>query len=365
MSERTAEGADPSNDRPLLSFGIELEVLHLFHKNAEIRGALTKASTTEAYPVAFLLLKDSGLPLKSKTAPKKDDDLSKWQIVKDSSLIPMRPEDIGAALTKRCTLLPDITFVDGSDAEKWSNRPMEMVSPKYESISGALKDLQRLTNHLESSESFLTHDRFCGLHVHVGLADDTAFPLKVVQCLAFATIMYEVETDKLHPKHRNNGLHSESNRSMFVIDKSEGASVQYIEGFPWNLAKVKTVRKRIFDCTTLTQLQDLIGQNRQYMYNFSHIAEHMEPLRTIEFRQHDASVDPQEIMHWVVFCRALVVWAYKLAAEAEPLKHLTAWDQKDLAITKLLENLDLPKETQDYYLEKVAILEKLKKEGLN
>ena len=93
---------------------------------------------------------------------------------------------------------------------------MEFVSPKFTSVPEALRQLGIILAALFSHGSTFTVSRSCGLHVYVGRANDSALNLDALQALAFATLMFEQEIDRLHPHSRIYNGYCMSNSLKFT-----------------------------------------------------------------------------------------------------------------------------------------------------
>ena len=143
----------------------------------------------------------------------------------------------------------------------------------------------------------------CGLHVHVGNAEK-GYPLRTLKNFALLVTRFEREIHRLHPDER----------------------VIYPGVRRWCCPPSQLLQPRdpllsgrcIENVKTLEELQSLMNPvyYRNAAYNFLHLAEpggeFLDSYQTIEFRQHAASVDADEILAWVEFTTGMVRYSHHL-----------------------------------------------------
>ncbi len=280
-------------------------------------------------------------------------DYSTWNISSDDSIIALPSSEKAKAL-------------DTKDPNGWDTFGLELISPPHNDISTAKEEVNAILSKLrgtpESPFGILLDDS-CGFHVHVGLPDGEALPIRVLQHIAYILVVYEEQIGLLHdPKRRNRQEEIKSNREAFLaecpepvermVEDEDGNMV--VKKFEPLFTALEEVRRQIFDEVDKADdpyeaLKERVGTERSYIVNFKHINRESGP-RTIEFRQHAASEDPSEIFWWVEFCLGLVrlaMW-YDASAEECPVH-----DWKDrIDIEDLLDAMGMRDAGKEYYRRK-------------
>jgi len=349
-----------------LSFGIEIEAFVVYHKSRRSWPTKGTQMNTEAHDTTFdierRLLRGSGLTFleyenEFDRSEEYKNNTSAWKMDEEFSLTRLTTEQIVQIVTSK---QGELSILAKFSPETWLSGAIEFVSPKYEDIQTAREDLDKLVSHTHTKTSFLLVNDDCGLHVHVGRVDDETLPLRPLQCLAFITVIFEAEIDRLHPSQRHNNVHIESTRKFFQQEVNNKLPIpvsQLVATDNVQLMSVEDIRRNIFQRRDLSSFMVLMGDHeRNYRVNFSNIGSDCDPPRTVEFRQHAGCIDPQVILHWVTFCDALVRWAYQLAEDDECLPDIKSWENtEDISITRLLDSLNLPEPTRAFYLSKIRI----------
>lgn len=281
-------------------------------------------------------------------------DYSKWMVTSDDSIIALEA-------SKKAQALKQFT----NDPEDWDMYGIELVSPPFTSIEEAQKQVSNILDTLRgsaNSEHGILLDESCGLHVHVGLPTNEAFPIKTLQHLAELQIIYEEQISSLHPAHRRNrDKEIESNRVNFRTECSEPVERTVKEGrelvtklFEPLFQPFADVRRQIFDEVVasedpLRKLRELVGDHKAHILNFTN---HEGGPKTVEFRQHAASKDVQEIFWWVKFCLGMVTLAMG-NADSGVMCSVKDWDDK-IDIMDLLAAIGLEKGGVEYYRRKIG-----------
>ncbi|KAI4111704.1 MAG: hypothetical protein LQ338_008351, partial [Usnochroma carphineum] len=263
-------------------------------------------------------------------------------------------------------------------------------------------------------------DAWCGLHVHIGLPPennndkcDEFLSLGMLQHLAYILILYEPALSTLHPRSRRPDAQVDlgSNRDMFypepdygevdwdavslprddrdsgyasdsdrddgdgvVIDfptegKYDAVSQQAEEDLEFELQVQRRARELVFkpDQTVggLCGLMSSGGQKGR-LVNWTYLAGRGEGVgkRTLEFRQHEGSLEAGEVRRWVLFLRALVRWAEGVAKAAEGRREgdegMEAWLEEVcgrgvLGIQELVERMELGEEGREWVRARVEM----------
>ena len=298
--------------------------------------------TTEALKVTETLFEEaassSGNDLPHATIYESKDevvDYKTWSMVRDNSLIAFTNEEKRTQLTKKSSVI-------SQDPTMWDSQGIELVSPTYKlaDLDIAKSTIASLVQSVHTSTSYITTDQTCGLHVHIGLPDDKQMPIKVLQALALLTITYESHLSMLHPLHRSSGsddINSNKNEKFLAEPGIDARDEIERDGKPYeSYAKCfEQVRKLIYEPENASDPYEalaLVMGPRTSFINWKRITGG-DKAATVEFRQHNGTLDADQISHWVQFCAGLVKLAYKYAAEErQVLPSMTSWsDAVDFA----------------------------------
>lgn len=180
---------------------------------------------------------------------------------------------------------------------------IELRSPALPHATASLSQIKEAFELLFSTFDIQVNES-CGLHVHVG-NERKGFPLQTLKNFCILTTMFERELESLHPPSRVGNTYSKSSGALFV-----GVSPSDVE----------KIIKSTYD------LNDLISRvqnnDKRHAYNLLNLRENK---KTIEFRQHEATVNVDDIIRWVELTCSLVEKAHEPA-----MKDYHDLDQTDL-----------------------------------
>lgn len=214
---------------------------------------------------------------------------------------------------------------DGSLRANPNTTPYEIVSPVLTGQDG-LDQIARVCGVLNTLGAVV--NRSCGLHVHIGVSgdlDNTTFFRRLVGL--YKSHMPQIER-VLAPSRRQAG-------NIYCRD-------------------FRTHSDRDLDrCQTVAEVIHLVNgpnerHDRHYKLNLNAYFRH----RTVEFRQHQGTLDPQKATMWTRFC-------LKLVAAAAKTTTLTTSD--DLA--GLLEQIEASPDERAYFLARQTHFETLEAQG--
>ncbi|KAL6720852.1 hypothetical protein ACLMJK_002777 [Lecanora helva] len=272
-----------------------------------------------------------------------------WYLTQDNSLVGVGKEVLGKELSAEGR--------EGEEVERWDNHPVELVSRVLPFTRESLDEIETYLALLRGGETQqqLQHMAFateaCGFHVHVGLPTPTptpgeeeplpTFSLPTLQHLAYILVMYEKPMRALFPSWRREGsknaeLDLMSNLESFLPEEELGEWDDEVDNFETLNARREEddetiseednddekptcptvsfaeARKMIFaPSTTLESLAELMGGTRKSrLVNWTYLLRHNLP-RTIEFRQHEGTLDGEDVRCWINF----VVGVVRLAEE--------------------------------------------------
>jgi hypothetical protein len=169
---------------------------------------------------------------------------------------------------------------------------IEIRSPAYYFCSESLYAVAEVLDLLKSTYCIHIDGNSCGLHVHVG-NENRNFTFQHVRNLHAFLFAFDSQISSLHPPYRQNRYWLKSPRALFH----------------WGLGgqRPPTTKEgilRYLQATDFRQLKQLgaphIGTSA---VNFFHVFEGMgegrETKRTVEFRQHEASLNGATVINWI------------------------------------------------------------------
>jgi hypothetical protein len=305
----------------------------------------------------------------------KQTTFSSWILSAEPNVPGVPPESLSATFTQR--------IGSAAESSKWDSWGVEIISPPYaaKQTSSLESDLHELLQpiHTSPTASLATTSK-CGFHVHIGLPNGSAWPLSVVQHLAYLVLVYEHElltlvdpcrratppSAMLTPDQQEHLAHELiSNRENIAEPDPhhfthDGRRVRFTH---WDLSRV---RAAIFDAedtprsTALEKVCKLLGWNRGHVIAFRPLCapETDGRARTVEFRMQRSTLDPKEVGRWVEFCVGFVRLAWRFAAEDERRGGEQVWGTRcrvgswmeRIAVEDLLGEMGLSGESQEYWL---------------
>ncbi|KAL8834751.1 MAG: hypothetical protein Q9170_003628, partial [Blastenia crenularia] len=132
-------------------------------------------------------------------------DFETWYLMNDTSLVGFNREDLTARLLG--------SNVPASELENWDSAPVELVSRVLSLDSpDSYTEMEMMLSRIRGGGLEQRYKAFisqhCGLHIHIGFptfsSSDKNF-LRLLQHLAYITVIYEPVLSSLHPKERRPG----------------------------------------------------------------------------------------------------------------------------------------------------------------
>lgn len=162
---------------------------------------------------------------------------------------------------------------DASICEEQGTVGFELVSPPLRGVKG-LEEIRKVCQALQQIGCRV--NRSCGLHVHHDVSD---YNVEAFKNLYAIYIRYEAAIDEL------------------VSESRRGQRNRYCNslGGEFGLARIRSVRQ-------MDQLLSEAFPNRYMKLNCQSYAIH----GTVEFRQHQGTIDEEKIVAWVVFTQMMV-----------------------------------------------------------
>ena len=194
---------------------------------------------------------------------------------------------------------PSIVIQDGPSVKGgFLECDIEIKSPAMRFCRQALHRIRKVVELINRSFDTSLNDS-CGFHVHIGNRKKS-FPLQTLKHLCMLTAMFEHQLNSLHPAHRFGNLHA------------KGPSAVFRGQNPWATLMM------IQECKTKGELVLLYADNegrvdRCFAYNLGPVV--TSPNKTIEFRQHEGTLDLAKIVKWIKVAARMVVAMHETSTE--------------------------------------------------
>ncbi|KAI9793596.1 MAG: hypothetical protein M1833_000741 [Piccolia ochrophora] len=269
-------------------------------------------------------------------------DYGKWTVTQDTSI---EPDDETAFDYYECQCVELISPIYWLHGSHWRDHFRAIFSPNKR---GATRD----------PEMYLEVNTSAHLHVHVGLAD-RGLSFRTIRNLAILVIIFEKEVDKVLADHMGYVNETTWAKSHVHNPAFKGRS---LEGKCLEIWKCKRTQEIIDTmCPIPPNVPDENDPSwrRLYKYNFMSLA---SSKRTIEFRQHEGTLNAEEMVHWVQFVTSLVGLAH--AIEDDDLKSLILHNTLEsglpvnisdlLVFLHVISDAPLPLDTVTFFARKAA-----------
>jgi hypothetical protein len=276
------------------------------------------------------MLHEAGFPV-NRSHPD-EEDVSNWQIGEDGSI--NRP---------------------GETSYHWTG--VEVKSPALAFNEQNLKAVEEVCN-LITKNYVVNVNRTCGLHIHVSAGLETNFRLETMQnlfaiCWAFET----PQLDSLHPPNRQNSYYARSTRNDSIFTdlwwKQYGQLPTLAQGV------VELLKKD--DLLELITAVCYVWKGKTMRYNPLNMFKLLDktergrlfrnPPRTIEFRQHEGTLEPERIRAWITTVVGIINFAD--TTDQDSLKQLFRKAEDDeWTVIDLFRSMHLG-EQADYYQDKL------------
>lgn len=191
---------------------------------------------------------------------------------------------------------------------------IEITSPAFSYTNKSIRKISDFLRVLKRSFNCRVSSR-CGFHVHIGsyttnLYRSQGFSLETIHRLLEILARFERPINRIHPPHRiegNDYCRPLSNKHAFITPNYTWPEPHE----KWSPSNPQLIMDDIATLDTLLVLDTALG-GKDTAYNFSNLltveegSEQDPPINTIEFRQHQCTVDFCAIVHWVEVVVSLV-----------------------------------------------------------
>ena len=182
---------------------------------------------------------------------------------------------------------------------------------------------------------FVFTNSSCGLHVHVGNRS-LGFPRQTLKTFAQMVLVFERQLESLHPIHRINNVHCLSPGSNFLT-RDLTKNVRLIQ-------QAQSTAAIVYQMSCKAE-----GHRRGFAYNMSNLRdEEVMPKPTIEFRQHEGTIDMTAIAAWVGLVCGLVEVCHWMSREDAEAVLAEGIRNKYITVVDFLTQLGMS-DVADYY----------------
>ncbi|KAF8249687.1 hypothetical protein K440DRAFT_660141 [Wilcoxina mikolae CBS 423.85] len=274
-----------------LTFGIEVEMITCY-LTPQVKERCTPPQETIRPKVAELLSL-SGFPAQQVGRPYSPEvalipDYHKWSVGYDMS-IDYQTQDIYPLLTSTSQSMSQIIHSD-----------LEIATPilHFNSSKPWAGELANVLQLLNTGDFRSAVNKTCGIHVHVGYSNPSGshFPLEVIKKVAAVMILAEPALDKFHP---------ESRRGQRPFNET----IRYLPHIAY--MSDAAVFDLIFSAQSIAHIQQHTSRDRPHKFAVVSVGEK----KTLEFRQHEGTLDVGVIRMWVGFVTRLVYEAANMSSE--------------------------------------------------
>lgn len=179
---------------------------------------------------------------------------------------------------------------------------VSIKSPASPLSQQAFSEIEDVLDTLSSiADLELIFDTSCGLHVHIGY-ESAGFPLQTLKNISIITTIFEAQFSSLHPPERVLNNEYIKRQSAAFAGKS-----------PWDIA-MEIQLCQSTDALVGLWMKGNGESDKNLACNFLHLVNE-QGFKTIEFRQHKATMEVGEICKWVELTTALVRYAHEVPFE--------------------------------------------------
>lgn len=230
-------------------------------------------------------------------------------------------------------------YVDGDDNihSKVTRSSVELISRVLQVGNEGFQEVRKVVGLIRAKFDVLVN-RTTGLHVHVGNGSE-GFNDQCIQNLAQLVTVFQHQIDSIHPDSRLEEYYAMPPSSNPYLNISKG---------PFAAAGAIQMDDR----QTVVVMNP--GNDRSMAYNFTNLADPSSgSKRTIEFRQHQGSVNAGQIVAWAEFVTALVSYCHSIPPERFLKLMLTFATDKDFSVLHLMQIIGKP-HLVDFYRDKLV-----------
>ncbi|KAK8064967.1 hypothetical protein PG997_011714 [Apiospora hydei] len=252
------------------------------------------------------------------------------------------------------------------EQQKLDWAPLELISPAMRNEAASYVELERAVD-LIKAEYRVRVNKTCGLHVHTAFGRDQISAERLRRC---AALLFAVDlvVAEIHPRHRRDNvfagsIRTSSNAAMgwTALDAVKGFENLPSNQYSWfrkrrgeSKVRIRDAVREIMACPTVGAIAWIMRtEYTDANYNFAKIVRTINPNPTLEFRQHDGTLDARRMSAWARFCAGIFRYAVRDLTQAK-LDEVVAFcerAEKDksgkLHLYELLESLGMTCQARD------------------
>ncbi|MCJ1416105.1 hypothetical protein MMC32_002440 [Xylographa parallela] len=285
-----------SSERPLrITFGVEIEcVLRMtdaqYNENEsrfkESPHNYSNSFSNSSYASTFEVLSTAGISVNIGHQDPLDDSWNdRWTIKEDSSI--------------------EAFETNGDNIPGHDYKILELVSRILPLTDESFEEIEAVIQIIQARYTLITNES-TGLHVHVG-DGNRGFALQTLKKFSILVVTFEHIIESIHPDAR------------ISFD-----GTQQCKRSSWGTSNICEISSTIEECQTFEDLRTLMNPEltKKYAYNFGNLSlSQYLPKMTIEFRQHEGTVDPKRIINWAKFVTGLVNFSHAVSSA----QHVWLW----------------------------------------
>ncbi|PQE23500.1 amidoligase enzyme protein [Rutstroemia sp. NJR-2017a BVV2] len=278
------------------------------------------------------------------------------QVLHEATVKPLHERDENGDWITDCWIIGTDKTIECPDETVYDFHQIEIKSPVFYYSEAAVEEVRKVCALVSSTYRLFCNESM-GLHVHVGNGV-MGFDGRTLRNLFGILWTTEKWLETIHPTHRTRGnVHCQGFRTCsllpFMFSRSENIESKTLE---WIMGDSMP--------TKVKNILDLI-KSHSGGYNFINLVSELNAnsfKRTIEFRQHESTLNGERVVQWIHLCIGLV----NLSAATETnelalrLRKLINTRQKSITVADVLKYLGLER-SAEYYRQQVPGASRRKK----
>jgi len=251
-----------------------------------------------------------------------------------------------------CWCMTEDGSLDNPDNSTYTWVRLEVRSPAFHVTPEAFEQVKAVCEVLTNTYRVCCHQS-AGLHVHVG-QEKNGFPITILRNLMSTLFIFEDQIDEVHPKDRLNNKWSRALRAYSELGKLILGGVSKEDALKLLFAanNPSTDPSALVDSPAARKaLLTLVGWSgpkyttKKLSYNTLNLLNNPDvddEKRTIEYRQHESTIDGLQIVNWAQLCVGIVEFSFAVDFSIlGPFLQLHTDDATDFSLVHLLKAMGL------------------------
>lgn len=224
--------------------------------------------------------------------------------------------------------------------QNYNIQQIEIKSPAFLFNTYSLQAIRNFCSLISSTYRFECPNS-CGLHVHVGPGGNSPFTHDPIKNFTGFLWAFERQISSIHASHRLTD-------SVWCLNMTEATKLAGA-----NLTDLQKLQV-IFNSPSLDALKAALNvqgnMSKFSAVNLDHLLDRAG-FGTVELRQHQASLDPEDVANWVSVCVGLMAFAHRISPQE--LKGLlstciTSGTDSKISLPEILRYIGLEKQATYY-----------------